>query len=77
MPFEDISMSYHTSARWVSLLKEGRIGKKDEPRPERKMTKHRCCDGIIIEKNARCTVEQIGEISGLNSPAIFMILNKA
>lgn len=74
------ALPYRTIARWVSLFKEGRISIKDEARPGRPLSavSDRDIDAVkaIIEKDARCTVEQIGEISGINSSAVFLILKE-
>ncbi|XP_053389318.1 protein GVQW3-like [Mercenaria mercenaria] len=78
--YGDSALPYRSIARWVSLFKEGRTSTKDEARPGCPLTavSHKDIDDVkvIIEKDARCTVEQIKEMSGLNSSAVFLILKE-
>jgi histone-lysine N-methyltransferase SETMAR len=64
----------------MSMLKEGRTNVKDDPHTGRQISATSEKDintlKVIVDKDARCTVEEISDISGLSAPYVFSILNK-
>lgn len=76
--YGDSALSYATVRRWVRLFTSGREATKDEARPGRPVTT--MTDGNIaavkkaVEDDARCTVEEIGNLCGINSSSVFQIL---
>ena len=71
------ALSYRTVARWVSLLKDGRNHIEDEPRPGRPPSTASERDVATVKRiveDARYTIEETSDISGLNSSLVFFIL---
>lgn len=72
------ALAYSTVARWSARFKDGRQAVEDDPRTGRPLTAF-CENDVIavqnlITEDARYTVEEISDISGLSSGAVFNIL---
>ena len=74
------ALKYTTITKWMRRFKEGRTDFKDEPRPGRPLLAvwERDIEVVktAIEEDARHSVEEIGDLYGINSSAVFYILKE-
>lgn len=78
--YGDCALSYSTVIRWVRLFNSGREDIKDEARPGRPVTtmtdENIAAVKKAVEDDARCTVEEISDLCGINSSSVFQILTR-
>ena len=78
--YGDQAFSYHTVLRWTKRFKAGRESLEDDPRSGRPMMAYNEKDIIAvrnaIDEDARYTVEEISDLTNINSSAVFSILKE-
>ena len=78
--YGDKALAYPTITRWIRLFKDGRTEAKDAPRAGRPLSAVSERDIEVVKtaigEDARYTVEEIGDLYGINSSALFYILKE-
>ena len=76
--YGDSALSYATVRRWVRLFTSGRESIKDEASPGRPVTtmtdENIAAVKKAVEDDARCTVEEISSLCGINSSSVFVLV---
>ena len=74
------ALSYSSILWWINRFKSGRDTIEDDPRTGRPLSAFTendvdvVCD--LINKDVRCTVEEVAMCTGINSSAVFTILKQ-
>ena len=74
------ALKYATVCKWVRRLNDGRESIENDPRAGRPvsvlMEKNLATVNMLIEKDARYTVQEIEELSGIHSSSVLKILRE-